>query len=396
MAQVINANTNQIKTNDGKVIVAQQGGWYDGQQYWGGTLSAKGVINSQSNQQGAGQAVSAEVNAQSAAAQGKSNQEFANYLNKPTGNAVPQGGGGGGYLPDGSSAGGGGGLGIPAAPSIDIQSIYDTSFKTPEITAATAAIAAKQAEIEDKKRLLAEAEAGISDNPYYSEATRVGKISKLREKANKDIENLNGEYANLVNSLNTLRGDAQTKVDLALKQYDINSNEYQMGLQKLNTLVSLGALSGASSEDLAQLSQQTGISTSMLQSVVKKANQTEPYLTTVQDGNGNYTILAIDKNTGNVINKQTVPGVGNAEGGSGGKATTQDYADILKQDARAGKTLSQIFSVYSGYLDPDLIYQLYNSNSKYGPDKGSITNLAKYGVTQPAKSATNNQNPFLQ
>lgn len=39
----------------------QQGGWYSGRQYWGGTLSAPGVINSQSNQSGAGQAVSNEV-----------------------------------------------------------------------------------------------------------------------------------------------------------------------------------------------------------------------------------------------------------------------------------------------------------------------------------------------
>ena len=63
----------------------QQGGWYEGRQYWGGTLSPKGVINSQSNQQGAGQAVSPEVNAQSAQAQGKTPQQFDAYLNgKPT------------------------------------------------------------------------------------------------------------------------------------------------------------------------------------------------------------------------------------------------------------------------------------------------------------------------
>lgn len=82
MAQVVNAGLNQIKLNDGSVITANQGGWYDGQQYWGGTLSAPGVINSLSNQQGAGQAVSSEVNAQSAAAQGVSADQFNNYLNE--------------------------------------------------------------------------------------------------------------------------------------------------------------------------------------------------------------------------------------------------------------------------------------------------------------------------
>ena len=44
----------------------QQGGWYSGRQYWGGTLSDPGVIHPSSNQQGAGQAVSSEVIAQTA------------------------------------------------------------------------------------------------------------------------------------------------------------------------------------------------------------------------------------------------------------------------------------------------------------------------------------------
>ena len=58
----------------------QQGGWYSGRQYWGGTLSDPGVIHQSSNQQGAGQAVSAEVNAQSARAQGVTPQQLESYL----------------------------------------------------------------------------------------------------------------------------------------------------------------------------------------------------------------------------------------------------------------------------------------------------------------------------
>jgi len=49
------------RTIDGVTADFQEGGWYSGRQYWNGTLSAPGVINSQSNQQGAGQAVSTEV-----------------------------------------------------------------------------------------------------------------------------------------------------------------------------------------------------------------------------------------------------------------------------------------------------------------------------------------------
>ncbi len=78
MATVISGS--KIKLNDGKTIIAEQGGWYDGQQFWNDTLSAPNVINKYSDQQGAGQAVSAEVRAQSAKAQGVSPQQFDSYL----------------------------------------------------------------------------------------------------------------------------------------------------------------------------------------------------------------------------------------------------------------------------------------------------------------------------
>lgn len=80
MATIIDASSNKIKLDNGSVVTANTGGWYDGQQYWGGTLSQRGVINSLSNQQGAGQRVSDEVNAASAAAQGVSVQDFNRYL----------------------------------------------------------------------------------------------------------------------------------------------------------------------------------------------------------------------------------------------------------------------------------------------------------------------------
>lgn len=58
----------------------QTGGWYEGRQYWNGTLSDSGVIHPESNQQGAGQVVSPEVKAQSASSQGVSLQQFDQYL----------------------------------------------------------------------------------------------------------------------------------------------------------------------------------------------------------------------------------------------------------------------------------------------------------------------------
>lgn len=54
----------QVKLNNGQLVTPSQGGWYDGQQFWGGTLSNPGQINSLSDQPGAGQQVSKEVVAQ--------------------------------------------------------------------------------------------------------------------------------------------------------------------------------------------------------------------------------------------------------------------------------------------------------------------------------------------
>lgn len=62
------------------------GGWYGGRQYWNGTLSAKGVINSQSNQQGAGQAVSDEVNRATSVAAGLPANANPDYVASNAGN----------------------------------------------------------------------------------------------------------------------------------------------------------------------------------------------------------------------------------------------------------------------------------------------------------------------
>lgn len=75
----------------------EHGGWYNGKQWNANTQSfgGVGVINNP-EQQGYGQAVSQEVNRQSAAAQGKSWEEFSGYINAnqlqgPTNLGLPSG-----------------------------------------------------------------------------------------------------------------------------------------------------------------------------------------------------------------------------------------------------------------------------------------------------------------
>lgn len=71
---------NKVRLDNGQLITPSTGGWYDGQQFWNNTLSDKGVENSLSGSATAGKAVSAEVNAASAKAQGVSVSNFNDYL----------------------------------------------------------------------------------------------------------------------------------------------------------------------------------------------------------------------------------------------------------------------------------------------------------------------------
>jgi hypothetical protein len=374
--------------------------WYGGRQYSAksGTLGEVNQIHPESPQAGSGQQVSAEVRGQSAAKQGVTTQQFDNYLTQQNGGApvTP-----GNNPEEFGFGGGGGGLG-GGQPTLDLQSTYDKLYKTPEIQTANQAIIDKQAEIEKVKKAAADEVAKINDNPYLSEATRVGKIDKLQNKANADINNLSGEMGNLQNNLNTLRSNAETQLNLNLKQYDINHQAMQDSLSRLNALVSMGALSSASSSDIAQLSAQTGVSTAMLQGVIQKAKTADiaPYITTATDNNGNLTIVAVDKNTGTIINTQSVGGVGKSK--TGGDTTVSSSKNILQEfnstaSSAKGQTINgtywgifpQLVAQYAPTMSLESIYKNYANTSlgkKYGTPKESAQQIKE--LYSYAKSGT--------
>lgn len=344
----------------------QNGGWYwdpsinQAKQYFNGSFGAGTTINNP-NQQGYGQQVSQEVQKQSG------------YVAPGTGGAPADTGGGGGS-PSG-----------PSKPSIDVNSVYSASFNTPDIQAANKAIADKQAEINSRQKQQTDAEAQINDNPYYSEATRVGKVNSLREKANADITNLTNELGGFQNNLTTLKSDAQTKVDVAMKQYSIDEQSYQDSLSKLNMLSSSGALAGATPQDLAGLSASTGLSTSMLSALSSNSKGANTYLTTATDSDGNLTVVAVDKNTGAIINKQTVGGVGKGSGG-GAVSNNKNLAAQFNSDATSIQWVKgngtnvgvfpQLVARYAPYMSLQDIYKNYANTptgKKYGTPKESST-----------------------
>lgn len=349
------------------------GAWIQGRNYdaASGTFGEPNQIWSKALG-GAGSYVSQEVRNQSAKAQGVSSQQFDNYLTKqgatqqqmPQGNAIFD-----------EKYGNSGMNGAPSVP--DINALYDKLMQSPEMTKLQADIEAKQGEINTRRKALADASAGVNDNPFYAEATRTGKLAKLEESANKDINNHLAEQVALQDKLAQQQGFAKDKIQMTMQQYEMNRGAYQDALQKFNIMLENGALGGASAGDIAQIAGATGLSSSMIYGAIETAKKKNMNPQVIMDDYGNATIM--DANTGQIIN--TVKGIGKSENSGGGKAAKEsDYADFLKDDARSGKTLSQIFSVYSGYLSPDLIYSLYNSSSKFGPAKESPAQLRKYGV----------------
>jgi len=156
----------------------QQGGWYGGRQYWNGTFSQPGQLHPESNQQGAGTMVNPEVLAATSAAAGLpagANQTYINEQYAGTNAGQP-----GSNIP-GVYAGGAGTGGVAGTT----QPLSSLEVKVNEIQTS---INAKKAEA-DKRR------AEVNDNPFLSEASRVGRIAKIDAMLNDSIAT---ENANLL------------------------------------------------------------------------------------------------------------------------------------------------------------------------------------------------------
>lgn len=310
MATVISGN--KIKLNNGQIITASTGGWYDGQQFWNGTLSDPGVINSQSDQQGAGQAVSKEVVNQT-------NPSNWDYLQKQNPSLASSGSSGStpnwsstsGFSPPSTSVTGAelSGMFNNTASTLNLPELYQSLYNSSGIAGLESDYAAKQ-------QAYNQAQAQINDNPFLSEASRVGRVQKLTMDYNNNI-------AALQNQIATKKADVEMQLNLKTKQFDIDSQAAQQALSQFNTLLEMGALDNASGEDIANITRSTGLSSSAIQSAInarKAANQKqrETQVISYDDGT-NQGYAVIDSTTGEIINKQVISASKSADsGGSGG------------------------------------------------------------------------------
>ena len=334
----------------------QVGGWYSGRQFWNGTLSEPGAIHPQSNQPGAGQAVSQEVIAQTA-------PENVGYIaqqrqqaglspspatgvpaQQPTQQPTPQ--------PTGAPTAGM--PGITAPEVIDLPEMYKSLYQG-------SGIKELEAEYSEKEKAYIEAKGKINDNPFLSEATRVGRVAKLETLFAERTANLRGDIA-------TKKADIETQLNLEAKQFDIESEVAQQALSRFNTLLGLGALDNASGEDIAAITRTTGISSSMIYSAIKanKAKNVQTSVSTWSDGTNDY-FVTVDQN-GNIVNRQLIGPTAKTE--RVGTQTERYQAEIRQAaiaDARGGLNSEDFARKYSGSLEDWDLMNIYNQNSPYGP-----------------------------
>lgn len=380
MANVYSPESLGIKAPGGGF---QQGGWYSGRQYWGGTLADPGVIHPQSTQSGAGSAVSSAVNAQSAAAQNTTPQQINSYLTgqtqkatavKPTGQVTPaQVAGQAGV----SGATGLSGLStMTPQATLNLPELYQTLYKS-------SGISESEAKYSQMEKDYIEAKGKINDNPFLSEATRVGRVAKL--------ESLFAERtASIKNDIAVKKADIETRLNLETKQFDINSQAAQQALSQFNTLLQMGALTGATGDDIANITRSTGISSEMIYSAIDYQKSKDVKTSVIQSTNdaGVVTVSVINTDTGEIVKQTSLGAIGNAQTGRQPSEADKKsyYQNALREDASKGVELGNIFKLYTGYLDANDIYNLYNANSMFGPAKESPEELAKYGVKDTTKS----------
>ena len=273
-----------------------------------------------------------------------------------------------------------GGGGIPGGvafnqPTIDLPKLYESFYKASGITDI-------ERSLSDKTNAYNEQVAKIKDNPYLSEATMTGRISKLTDKFNADQTNIKNDIA-------MKKADIETKLNLQTQQFDINSKQAQLAWDQFNSLLSAGALDNASGEDIANLTRSTGISSSMILSAIgisKEKNKPKVNTQVIQVDDGtNVNAVVINSDTGQLINTQVI-GQSKPEKSSGGATKTEIKAQEteqnkanLTQSIKNGFSLKELISAFSPVLTIDEIYRLYNLNSPFGRAKETLAQ-AKQGI----------------
>jgi hypothetical protein len=408
----------------------QQGGWYEGRQYWNGTLSAPGVINSQSDQVGAGQAVSSEILQATSIAAGKPPDANQNYIRQQQ--QKLSGGGSSqmtpsslaSYLGDFQSS-------LFNSSSGDLASTVMPQTPAPapinrlemlEQYRSDMGVDALEEELNSLKNEEREIQAVFRANRLNEEGKPValgvmeGRIGEEGRQAQMNLDFLNVRKATLVDELNTKYNAINMYINLAGLDYQdarqAYESDFSMNLQMANFIsqekqnsitnaranlttimnaitagnLSYGQLSSDEQVQIMKLEMQSGLPVGTMSRMQMSPNDKilgfsdDKTQVMMMDNNGNFVVRSTGLKASASSGKQT-----EAE-------SKREMIEAMTARIRSGVPLvdysgktQDIMSFYRSYLDPNEIYAIYNANSPWGPAKESAEELSRYGIKDEYK-----------
>ncbi len=398
------------------------GGWYDGYQYDGkGFSQAKGVESIGSN---AGVKVSAEVNAQSDKAQGLPTGTIQKFVDQP---ATPSGG-----VPK---------VGSTDEATNYLQnlqtSMYDDSTNPADGTSRvdtlknSLAPAGGEPELLNRTLMFDELRTkyNIGDletslNDLKTEARTIqasqrerskneegkavplgvigGRVSEITRQENEKLDFVNRQIQTINDELTTKYSVVQTMINFAGLDYndavdkytsDFNRNIQIYGLIQTekndardaaranlqimqNSIIkgntSFASLDPSTQAMISKLEVQSGLPVGFTASLKADANANIIFSNT----NNGVTQVGFKNADGTV----SVKSYGTPTGGGSETDKKRSYTNSAVEDASSGVTLKDMLKIYAGYLEPTDIYNLYNTNSRYGSAKETPEELAKFGI----------------
>jgi hypothetical protein len=261
----------------------------------------------------------------------------------------------------------------------NLEEMYSRLNDTEESRGAKAQLDNLDKELTDMRKSADVAISSVNDNPWFSEARRKGEIDKIESKYNSMAQTKLSEKEMATGKLARIQAEAETKMNLSLKQYDINRQEYQDQLQRFNFLLESGGLKGANDSDIATISRSLGIQPSMIDSILANkysgGSAVSPQIITNTDDNGNVSFAVIDKKTGNIINQQSLGAVGKGTKKDNTIEQFNDTASSLKSINQNGVyvgTFPQLVAQFAPFMDLKDIYKNYlntDLGKKYGAPK---------------------------
>jgi hypothetical protein len=219
-------------------------------------------------------------------------------------------------------------------------------YQTPEIQSA-------QKEIDTITAAKNKANDLINDNPFYSEATRVGKIAKLNEKYNADLTLAQ-------NKLTTAQTNAQNAYKV---QQDALANNREI----FKTYVSTGALAGATEAELQTISKATGYPIGIIRGAITQIKLDQASKNKPKELSSSEKIIALNQSTTAAFQgMKTNPQTGKLEKvlGDDQYASPEDWKRARQGYMAKGGSLKDFNDEFWIYVNPD-IKELYGISGKY-------------------------------